>query len=340
MTIQDSDRMDGLLSRYCEGEATKEEVEQIERWMMQSDENRQTAKQSYATHLLIDNIDVSKCIDVDSALRKVSLKIEKTEKNKKKIVWMNWLQRSAAILIIPLLIAYCFSLYHSRPASVQMLEVKTNPGMTASVILPDSSVVILNSESSLTYPSSFSDKERRVILKGEAYFSVTKNKNKKFIVNTAGNAQIRVYGTEFDVEAYPDMGIVNATLVSGKVSFVYPGQSEVVMKPGQKAVYDIQKKKVILKTTFVEGDISWKDGYLIFRDTPFDDVLKSLSKCYNVDFVIKRNKLHEYSFTGVFKHQRLSRILEYFKISSNIKFKYVNESNGDLNNEREKIEIY
>jgi len=340
MAIQDSDGMDGLLSRYCEGEATKEEIEQIEKWMMQSDENRQTAKQFYATHLLIDHIDVLKHIDVDSALRKVNLKMEKAEENKKKVVWMDWLQRTAAILLIPLLIAYYLAFYNSKPVSVQMLEVKTNPGMTASVILPDSSVVILNSESSLTYPSSFSDKERRVTLKGEAYFSVAKNKNKKFIVNTAGNAQVKVYGTEFDVEAYPDMAVVNTTLVSGKVSFAYPGQPEIVMSPGQKAVYDIQKKNVVLKTTFVEGDISWKDGYLIFRDTPFDDVLKSLSKRYNVDFVIKKRKLYEYSFTGVFRHQRLSRILEYFKISSNINFKYINENNGNLNNEREKIEIY
>lgn len=336
MEEQNLNITDDLLLRYCEGNVSEQERVEVEKWIMQSDENRRIAKQIYTIHLATDTAETLHKVDTEKALEKVSNMMI----GKKRVIWWEWVQRVAAVLLIPLFIAYCISYFGSEQKHVQMIEIKTNPGMLTSVVLPDSSVVILNSESSLVYPSSFDGETRNVILKGEAYFCVAKDKKKIFIVNAPGNTQIRVYGTSFNVEAYPDEGVVNTTLVCGKVSFVSRGRQEVIMKPGQKAKYNIDNGSVILGNTFVDGDIAWKDGKLIFRDTPFDEVLKSLSKRYNVDFVIKRGKLHEYSFTGVFEHQRLSRILEYFRISSNIKFKYVNESNRDINREKEKIEVY
>lgn len=325
-----------LLLHYCEGIVTEQEKTLVEEWILQSDENKQIAKQIYTIYLATDTMEVLNKVDTEKALDKVNNRLI----GKKNVIWWEWVRRVAAVLLIPLLVAYCISYFKSEPQQVQMIEVKTNPGMTTSVVLPDNSVVILNSESSLIYPSFFEGETRNVTLKGEAYFSVTKDKKRKFIVNTLGNAQIKVYGTEFNVEAYPDDKMVNTTLVSGKVSFISNGKQEIIMRPGQKAVYNINKGSVSLGTAFVDGEIAWKDGKLIFKDTPFDQVLKCLSKRYNVDFVIKRGKLHDYSFTGVFEHQRLSRILEYFRISSNIKFKYVNESNRDINREKEKIEVY
>lgn len=337
MKEQDLEITDDLLLRYCEGDVSEQERVLIEEWVALSDENKQIAKQIYTIHVATDTIEILNKVDTEKALEKVNNKML----GKKKVLWWEWVQRVAAVLLIPLLIAYCVSYFSpTKEQRAQMIEIKTNPGMLTSVVLPDSSVVILNSESSLVYPSSFNGETRNVTLKGEAYFCVAKDQNKRFIVNAPGNTQIRVYGTSFNVEAYPEEGVVNATLVCGKVSFVSGGRQEVIMKPGQKAKYNISNGSVTLGKTFVDGDIAWKDGKLIFRDTPFDEVLKSLSKRYNVDFVIKRDKLHEYSFTGVFEHQRLSRILEYFRISSNIKFRYMNESNRDINREKEKIEVY
>lgn len=336
MEERDSKIMDDLLLRYCEGAVSEDERILIEEWIEQSDENRRIAKHIYMIYLATDTINILDKVDTDGALKKVNDRMT----GKKMVIGWEWVQRVAAVLLIPLLIAYCVSYFNSKPLQVQMIEVKTNPGMTTSVVLPDSSLVILNSESSLIYPSFFNDNVRKVTLKGEAYFSVTKDKNKRFIVNTLGNAQIRVYGTEFNVEAYPGDGVVNTTLVSGKVSFVSNERQEVVMKPGQKAVYNVNQGSTTLSEVFVDGEVAWKDSKLIFKDTPFDQVLNCLSKRYNVVFVIKRDKLHEYSFTGVFEHQRLSRILEYFRISSGIKFKYVNENNRDINKEKEKIDVY
>lgn len=93
-----------------------------------------------------------------------------------------------------------------------------------------------------------------------------------------------------------------------------------------------------MKEANVDVETSWKDGRLIFRNTPFEDILKSLSKRYNVEFILKKASLKQNSFTATFTKQRLERILEHFRISSNIHFKFVEDS--DVNAERQVIEVY
>lgn len=111
-----------------------------------------------------------------------------------------------------------------------------------------------------------------------------------------------------------------------------------MMQPGQKVIYDIVQDKVVVKKVNVDVETSWKDGHLIFKNTPFEEVLKKLSKRYNVTFVLKNPTLKQSSFTATFTKQRLERILENFQISSNIRFKFVED--GDINAERQVIEVY
>lgn len=171
-------------------------------------------------------------------------------------------------------------------------------------------------------------------------FSVAKDE-KKFIVGTLNNSKIVVHGTEFNVEAYKGSRTVQTTLVSGKVSFSYVNngrRNNVMMIPGQKVIYDIVREKVVVKEVNVDVETCWKDGRLIFRNTPFEDILKSLSKRYNVEFILKKASLKQNSFTATFTKQRLERILEHFRISSNIHFKFVED--GDVDAERQVIEVY
>ena len=194
--------------------------------------------------------------------------------------------------------------------------------------------------SSLRYPSRFADDKREVKLVGEAFFSVAKDE-KKFIVGTLNNSKIVVHGTEFNVEAYKGSRTVQTTLVSGKVSFSYVNngrRNNVMMIPRQKVIYDIVREKVVVKEVNVDVETCWKDGRLIFRNTPFEDILKSLSKRYNVEFILKKASLKQNSFTATFTKQRLERILDHFRISSNIHFKFVED--GDVNAERQVIEVY
>lgn len=329
--------IDSLLCQYCAGTATAEEKAQVEAWIMQSKENQRIARQVYHLYLATDTLRILRHTHTEKALRKVKRKMKDNRPRR----WLQQIQRIAAILLLPLAIAYCISYFKADIHPAQLVEIRTQPGTTTTVVLPDSSVVILNSESVLRYPTFFADSERKVTLEGEGYFSVAKNPKKQFIIHTPGEGEVRVYGTEFNVEAYPSDPLVKTTLVSGKVSFTFAGQTEeTLLSPGQKATYEPAKQVVTVAEAFVEGEIAWKDGKLIFHDTPFDEILNRLSKHYAVDFIIKRKELHHYAFTGTFERQPLSRILEHFTFSSKIKFKALKEPDPATRRGKEKIEVY
>ncbi len=222
-----------------------------------------------------------------------------------------------------------------------MIEVKTNPGMTTTVDLPDGTKVYLNSESSLTYPSFFSKDKRDVKLTGEAFFEVQKDPEHRFIVSGPHHTQIEVLGTSFNVEAFERDSFISTTLVEGKVRFAYQKNQQpatVDMKPGQKLMYDTTSSQVKLIQTSGETETAWKDGKIIFQATPLPEALRMLEKRFNVTFVLSNNRLRGEAFNGSFTNQRLERILEIFKISSNIKWRYLDT--GDTTNERTRIEIY
>lgn len=332
--------IEDLLFQYYEGVSTEEEAVWIQEWLGHSEENKRMGQHIQMIVLAADVAQVSSKIDMNKALFNVHQKMKESHITLYKRLFRG-MQRVAAVLFIPLLISW-WILYLGKDTSVvEMLEVKTNPGMTTSLTLPDGTAVVLNSSSSLQYPSRFSEKERYVKLVGEAFFSVVEDDEKQFIVDVLNDSKIVVHGTEFNVEAYEEDGSVQTTLVSGKVSFSYSHkgkQKDLVIEPGQQVTYDIAHGWTMVKEVNVDVETCWKDGHLIFRDTPFEKVLKDLSKRYNVTFVLKNPALKQNSFTATFSKQRLERILEFFRISSNIKFKFVED--GNMNTERQIIEVY
>ncbi len=110
------------------------------------------------------------------------------------------------------------------------------------------------------------------------------------------------------------------------------------MKPGQKLVYSSTSGDVRLYATSGLSETAWKDGKIIFSNTPLEVALRMLEKRFNVTFIIKNTRLKTNAFTGTFTEQRLERILEYFKISSKIQWRYL--ESPDIQDERSKIEIY
>lgn len=340
MNKPDINRIEELLPRYCEGLATDEERLLVEAWIDESEENRRVAKQIHTLYLAADTMQVMKKVDTEKALSKVKGRMSDNES--KRTTWWQWTQRAAAVLFIPLLVTLLVQNFGTdRQELAQMMEVKTNPGMMTSLTLPDGTVVFLNSESTLSYPSQFDGDVRNVTLQGEAYFEVAKNPEKKFIVSTSHQSQIEVLGTHFNVEAYEKEDRISATLVEGKIGFIFNQgnvSKKVLMDPGQKLVYDSKDSKVQFYATTGESELAWKEGKIIFRNTPLEEGLRMLEKRYNVEFIIKNNRLKEDSFTGAFTNQRLERILEYFQLSSHIRWRYLDSP--DITDEKSKIEIY
>ncbi len=328
-----------LLPGYCEGMLTTEENHRVEEWMKQSEENRRMVKQIHTLYLAAGTKVAMEKVDTEKALAKVSRKLWPQKPGIHNTLL--WIQRIAAILFIPLLITYIIQTGKTEPVPIRQMEVRTNPGMTTTVNLPDGTVAYLNSETTLTYPSMFTGNSREVSLDGEAYFMVQKDQEKKFIVSTPHQSGIEVLGTHFNIDAYAADNHISTTLVEGKVKFNYNNNNQtrsITLAPGDKLIYDVESAKTTLMKTTGESESAWKDGKIVFANTAMKDALRMLEKRYNVEFTVKNAKLLDNSFTGTFTHQRLERILEYFKVSSKINWKYIDSA--DINKEKIEIEIY
>ncbi|MBQ8502151.1 MAG: DUF4974 domain-containing protein [Bacteroides sp.] len=356
MTVKekiDNLHIENLLLDYYEGYTSEEETARVEEWIKASGTNRKIARQMQLFLLATDEAWISPKLDVKKALENIRRRMEtgtvgkmeeKAERVNRYKILFGWIQRIAAILIIPLsvmLIKVYWENDRLKAAKAEMVEVRTNPGMTASVVLPDGTDVTLNSSSSLQYPSSFVGEKREVRLTGEAYFSVTKDQKREFVVQLTDWSKIVVHGTEFNVDAYDKERNIQTTLVTGSVDILYQTEGvtkSLKMKPGQKATLNAEQALISVKKANVEVETAWKNGKLLFKNTPFEEVLKSLSKRYNVRFIIRNEALKKQSFTATFTKQRLERILEIFRISSNIRFKYVENKNVETENQI--IEVY
>lgn len=332
--------IEDLLPHFCEGMTTEAESKLIEEWIADNEANHKIVDRIHALHLAADTLYMKKRVNTEKALKKV-----KGRMGSRAIAWWVWLQRIAAMISIPLLITVLWMyLAKNEPMELaQMIEIKTNPGMITSVVLPDSTIVYLNSESSLRYPSRFTGENREVELTGEGYFEVAKDKKKRFVVSTVHQSRIEVYGTIFNVEAYAHDNRISTTLVEGSVAFHLQGKDgkakKIALAPNQKLVYIPESGETKMYATTCESETAWKDGKIIFNNTSMEDILRMLSKRYNVNFTVKNKRIKEYSFTtGTFSNQRLERILEYFKISSKIRWRYLDSD--DITDKKQQIEIY
>lgn len=330
-----------LILRFCENKATEKERQQVEEWMELSEENRKTVEQINLINLAIDINQNAERFDSDKAFRNAIQEIN-GRKKQGGIIWWKRLERIAAILLIPVaLVCFLQYFYFTMGNEPQMVEIRTNPGMTTSITLPDGTAVCLNSESILRYPSVFNSKERKVILNGEGYFEVTKNPDAPFIVNIPHNTEIKVLGTHFNVEAYENDTLVTTTLEEGLINFLFADNSinkQIELKPNQKLIYNSTTGQSQLFATNCKTELSWINGQLIFSGTPFRDVLRMLEKRYNVKFTVRNNLVLNTEFTGTFTNQRLERILEILQISCKVSWRHM--KNADIKNKKTEIEIY
>ncbi len=178
---------------------------------------------------------------------------------------------------------------------VMFNTMSTPRGGQYHLTLPDGTQVWLNAASSITYPAAFTGKERKVTVKGEAYFEVTANANMPFRVG-AGNAEITVLGTRFNVNAYTEEPTIRTTLVDGAVS-VAAGKASALLHPGMQA--KVGKDNILNVTENIDTDetIAWKNGFFQFTDADMPTVMRQIEKWYDVN-VSYEGAIPEKSFGG------------------------------------------
>ena len=321
-----------LIVRNLAGISDSDEIVRLNKWLDMSSLNKQYYQQ-------VRNIWNTSDRSFDPGKINSSLAFEKVLKrlpaiSLKRTLWSYW-QKVAAIIVIPLIIGTLgwFYIYNEKTNNtgksddIVYNEVFTAIGTRSSLVLADSSIVWLNSGSSLRYPVNFNTNERKVFLKGEAYFEVKSDILKPFIVQTP-TMEVQATGTKFSVSEYDSAPFTEVTLVSGKVSVREVGSHENLqpaeeISPNEHYVYNRTTKTKI--STF--GDtyryISWKDGILIFRDEPLESVLYKISLYFNVDIELQGEELRSYRYYATFKEESLDEILKLLRISAPINYREV-----------------
>ena len=320
-----------FLLSYIGGSASEEERSIVENWLHDKEDNEQILLQvahiyhAQYTHRRIEQRDSLK------AFGKVQERIRQH-------VWKKNVYRFssvAACIAVGFFLSTLLSWWNTTDseADVQMVTVRSNPGMRTSCNLPDGTVAYLNSGSTLIYPVPYDKDKRAVTLDGEGYFKVTRDSKKPFIVSVAdGKMRVKVLGTEFNLQAYREEGLIKTTLVSGKVNIEAKKENGTVVRqelsPSMKATYDLSAGKINLETVNPAYEIALIEGKLMFYNSPLPEVLRDLSYFYNVKFEVQDPLIKSYYFTGTFMEKQLSQILDYLKISSGIDYK-IRQITGD-----------
>ncbi|WP_295128443.1 FecR family protein [uncultured Chitinophaga sp.] len=225
-------------------------------------------------------------------------------------------------------------------------EVKTRKGDKTRLNLPDGSVVWLNGNSQLLFDTEFNHTHRNVQLTGEAYFDVTHDSNRPFVIQANG-LTVKVLGTTFGVRAYPDEPSTETMLVSGAVEVTVDGQpgNTIQLKPGQKLrvlngtnikatedtdtdaapLLSLSKMRFSPNDTTL-ADVAWVDNKLVFDGDAFDLVISKMEKWYNITIVVENEALYNASFTGVFNNKPLTTVLNTLQATGKLTYSRRNDT--------------
>lgn len=234
----------------------------------------------------------------------------------------------AAIIIVSLLVGYLIQTNTIKQPNNQYAEVEVMYGQMGHLFLFDGTEVWLNSGSRLKYPSQFNQDERDVILEGEGFFKVAKNKHLPFKVKTR-KMEVEVLGTSFDVCAYEDEDIITVVLEEGKVRLNQPNGKEIAtMKPGELAELDKTGNELAIMKVNTSYYTNWKEGTLEFRGESLGEIAKRLERWYNVQITIEDPSLVDCKITGtVLRNKPVEQIMQAFEFLAPIRTQYISKPN-------------
>ena len=221
----------------------------------------------------------------------------------------------AAAIVLPICIAFfTYYLIDSSQTVGAPFIVKADKGDKATIELPDGTNVVLNSASQLSYLNNFGENVRRVQLNGEAYFKVAHDEKRAFIVQV-GDLEVKVLGTSFNVSAYEDAKDVTVVLLEGKVG-VYAQKMSHIMKPGDKIEYNKATHKITATQVHPNDYIEWTKGNIYFEKESLENIMKTLSRIYDVEIRFDSNKLPNEYFTGTIPGGGIQNALNILMLTS------------------------
>lgn len=205
-----------------------------------------------------------------------------------------------------------------KTTKAAMNSMITPRGRQYQLILADGTKVWLNASSSITFPTSFVGRERKVTITGEAYFEVTKDKNHPFIV-TANGSEVKVLGTHFNINSYQEEESIKTTLLEGSV-MVSKDKQIALLQPGQQAALNKSGILQVKKLEHFDEVMAWRNGNFYFSNSSLENVMSQLSRWYDVDVIFEKGVVAR-NFDGeISRDLNLDEVLKILE-TNNIHFK-------------------
>ncbi len=296
---------DDLLISCLLKEASADQVKEVENWRQQSAANELRFKRFEMIWETSKKLDLTETIDANTSLTALKEKIKEQKNVKTQTIKLApryiWLKAVAVLALIS-----GITWFYTVSKSVEILQVVTGQVVKLDT-LSDGSVITLNKQSVLEYPSKFSGKQRQVVLaKGEAFFDVTPNKDKPFLI-TSGKTTIRVVGTSFNIKL--KNGDVEVIVESGKVQ-VSRAEQSVFLEPGEKVLVS---KTVNKLTKVMTPDLLYnyyRTKMFVADDTPLWRMVEALNEAYGSNIEIKDPAIKNLPLNTTFNDESLEDILQ------------------------------
>ena len=309
------------LINYITGDCSDSDAKRVRGWINFSEENKQEFFRLKSIYAFSKT--TSKRLDVDAEYKSVfkNLGIRKLHMLR---IYRSTI-RYAAIIVLALMVGYTASQLQffngGGNKQVALNEIIVPPGQISEFVLSDGTHAWLNSGTTIKFPSMFDQTNREIFLEGEAYFKVTSNKKKPFLVRS-GDLTTKVVGTEFNVSAYAESQTIETTLIKGAVEILgYSDEKIVGLSPGQQFYYTKTTGRYTLNKIDTEPFEAWKEGVLIFRDQSLKEVSSKLERWYNIEISFGDNLVGDYKFSGtLLKEKPFDQILQAIKLTLPISY--------------------
>lgn len=330
-----------LLEKYFLDNCSPDEAYAVEQWLSSADKQEEDLA---GMNVLFDRIDKRNDALADEAFAKcaerLNLQSRTAGRRRKFSTWLN-VSLVFAVFAAALFIGYWVRPVAEEPSAVEFREVFARRGSSEKVVLPDGSVVILKSGSSLIYPSEFRGGTREVYLSGECYASIAKNPECPFIMST-GVMNVRVTGTEFNIKAFPEDSEAEVALVEGSVQLEGRSGSQtplqtISLTPGNVVKVDRKNGETRISefnaTNYSEE--AAKEEAFVFLDRRFCDIVSELGRRLDVNIIITDATLADRRFYSSFVNgETLDDMLSTFNADRSMN---ISRENGTIKISRNRI---
>lgn len=298
--LRERDRVKELIRKYVHNSCTKQELEELFSYISQSGDNKVLTEEFLLIWNSIRPEEQLSSIDENQLFRDIEKKISVPSIRQPQFFWA----KAAAILLLVLGAGVMYFALNGPAETKDELATSANrsaPSSHSLVKLPDGSTVLLNDNSRLDY-ATFSENKREVMLTGEAYFDIARDRKHPFVIQT-GKLKTRVLGTAFNIRAYPEENDVTVTVARGKVQVEMENKKLGIITPNQQISFNKRNGSTLQQKVLADSILVWKQNDLVFDNTDFEEAAVIISNRFNVTVTFSNERLKNCRFTASFLNE-------------------------------------